>query len=220
VAVTVLRLAAASLVAFGLATSAQAQLRIEIAPAFGGYVPTRPLPNTYVIVGCAPYTCDYQPPPPQDLQQASVGAAGGRIAIWFDRRNAVEASFLYAPSYATDPNFGDYASGVTLAALRYVSRVARDLPDLSLLLMAGPAIVHRSAESWGTSPALALGVGIDALPKSRIGLRAEVSDYLYTVHFKPPSNVTLAEGVVFSDARPFQQDLIISLALSLRLGSR
>jgi len=215
VAVAVLQLAAAWLVAVGLATSAQAQLRIEIAPAVGGYFPTRPLPQAGTLLFSGDEVL-----PPHALQQERAGALGGRVAVWFNRRSAVEGSFWYAPSKVTDdPAYVSPGAGaVTMAGLRYVFRVDPDLPVLSLLLMAGPAIVHRSGDAWAgitgtTSPALGLGIGIDALPASRVGLRGEVSDYLYNVNLSGDSD---AGSWSYSDSSAFQHDLIISLALSLR----
>jgi hypothetical protein len=203
------------LATLGFTTRADAQLKIEIAPAFGGYLPTRPLPQAGTLLFSGDEVL-----PPHRLQQERAGGLGGRVAVWFNQRSAVEAAFGYAPSTITDdPAYASPGGGaVTTASLRYVFRVDPDLPVLSLLLMAGPAIVRRSGDAWAgltgtTSPALGLGIGIDAFPASGIGLRGEVSDYLYNVHLSGDSDVGSWN---YSDASAFQQDLIISLALSLR----
>jgi hypothetical protein len=213
--------AAIALVLLVSATSAHAQLKVEVAPAFGGYFPTRTLPAPESFYGCPasrPSDCP-PPPPPHALKQAQAGAAGGRIAVWFNHRSALEATLCYARSDVTDnPAYQSPGAGaITMAGLRYVFRVDPDLPILSLLLLGGPAIVHRSGEAWAgvtgtTSPAFSLGIGIDALPASRVGLRGEVSDYLYNVKLSGQGD----NGNWYEGASAFQQDLIVSLALSLR----
>jgi len=208
---------AVAALAITFASVADAQVRIEIAPTFGGYFPTRALPASTEFWGCS---SDCMPLPPHDLRQVRTGAAGGRVAVWLNHRSAVEASFWYAPSKVTDdPAYGDPGAGtITTAGLRYVFRVDPGSHILSLLLMAGPAFVHRSGDAWAgiagtTSPALGLGLGIDAFSASRIGLRGEVSDYLYNLELSGDSK---AGAWSYSDASAFQQDLMISLALSFR----
>jgi hypothetical protein len=194
--------------------------RFEIAPAVGTYLPTRQLPfYPWVAVplcgGCT------QPAPPQ---QNHAVAAGGSITAWLINMVGVNASLMYAPSGVRVYGFlkdtpGVVSSGsVVVASLRAVVRLAPKAAMMSVLIMGGPAMIHRSGSYYydvapvqgTTSFGSAVGVGLDIRPGHRVGIRATIEDYLYPAQF--------ASGTSFytfhpSERKP-QQDFLISLSIS------
>lgn len=201
-------LVAAASITVAPPASAQGR-RFEIAPAVGAYLPTRQLPSypwvAYPLCGgCT------RPAPPQQNQAV---AAGGSITAWLGKMAGINGSLMYAPS-----GVRAYSARVVAAALRAVVRVAPNAPTMSVLIMGGPAMIHRSGNYYvdvapvrgTTSFGGAVGLGLDIHPGHRVGIRATIEDYLYSVQF--------ASGTGFYTFHPSerrsQQDLLLSVSIN------
>jgi hypothetical protein len=205
-----------------LAPPASAQgLRFEIAPAVAAYLPTRQMPF-YPWVGFPKCGGCMTPPLPQ---QNHAVAAGGRITAWLGKRGGVDGSLMYSPSGVREYGYLTYAPSVSVssgsivvAALRAVVRVDAKAPTMSVLIMGGPAMIHRSGSYYydvapvqgTTSFGGAVGLGLDIHPGHRVGIRATIEDYLYRVQF--------ASGTGFYTFHPSetksQQDFLLSLSIN------
>jgi hypothetical protein len=209
--------AAALALALAPPTSAQAQLRIEIAPVLGAYMPTRPTDETFYACGSYDVRLPCQPDP--SYQQTGGMAVGGRVTAWFSNRGAIEGSFWYAPSRVTDVApytdgfVGEEVAGhIVVADLRLVLSPVPQTSVVSVLLMGGPAVIHRSGDvravgsTSGTVAGGVLGVGLDIHLGRRFAMRAELDDYLYTFRFPE------AEAGVIGMLK-FRHDLVLSLSM-------
>jgi len=202
----------AGAIALAHPTNAQAQRRLEIAPVLGAYMPTRHLPQ----LGDYEYGCAVPggapPCPAPDFKQTRAVAVGGRVTAWLSNRGAIEGSLWYSPSGVTGWLGYEAAANIVVADLRVVLSLAPPAPTTSVLLMAGPAVIHRSGDAYAdvrgtTSPGGALGVGLNIHPGRHFGLRAQIDDYLYRVKFASGTG----PGV---SAWKFQHDFVFSLSIS------
>lgn len=195
--------------------SAQAHRRLEFAPALGVYTPARHLTLPTLLIGCPkidpdPCSGSYVPPPPPT--QNRVAAVGGRVTAWFGNRGGIEGGVWYAPSGVTDQTFGGSGNVVT-ATLRVVGRLVSRGDRMSVLLMGGPALIHRFGDAYAeligaTTPGGMLGIGLDVHPGRRFGFRATIEDYMYSLRLR----YYLPAG--FYSVSNFQHDVVLSLSMS------
>jgi hypothetical protein len=216
-------LASTAMIALAHPTSAQARLRFEIAPALGFYGPTRQLPFFPWI---AYERCGSCPGP--RLKQNPAMAVGGRATAWLNQREAIEGSFWYSRSGVTGSDNYTFstvsltaAGKIVLADLRFVLRLAGPASRMSVLLMGGPAVIHRFGDYYTdyapfvgsvtgtTSFGGTLGTGLDIYTGHCFGFRAQIEDYLYSIRFEG-SDPRYAD----SSERKVQQDFVFSLSLS------
>ena len=230
-------LATAVMISIVYPTSANAQLRIEIAPALGVYVPGLGLPYPRIA------TCflksggpDWRCGPLPSYSQTRAPAVGGRITASPWNRGAsaglvaFEGSFWYVPGrvieqspYSAIPGSdipGLNQAGKMLAAnLRLVLRLA-PRAQVSALLMGGPALIHRSGQFYSdlkgrTSAAGSLGLGVDV---RRLGLRAEIATYFYKQRFGDPltteQQILQQQGYLYAPTGAAQNDFVFSLSVS------
>ena len=210
--------AIATIAALALAhpKSAHGQFRIEIAPAFGHYIPSAQMPDPGGwFIGCPAM---YPPPPecftpiiPEHQERAS--AFGARVTGWFWSRAAIEGSFWTSASNVAGSLFSG-SGNVFMADVRAVFSPFSPPQPVALLIMAGPALIHRSGDAWAnlggtTSPALALGAAVDVHPSWRFGIRLQVDSYLYSPRFKYNGNVGESLG---------QRDLVWSVSTGVGIG--
>ena len=166
--------------------SGQQHRRIEIAPALGAFLPFGAVPVPEFL-GCPAYC---QAP---SLRETRTVALGGRVTAWLGKRAAIEGSIFYGPSgvadgthYTSSPDPGYGAQGkVVLTSLRALLSVAAPVPTMSVLLMAGPAVIHQFGGGWPdwnspTSFGGMLGVGLDVHRVHTLPLRAAIEDYVYS----------------------------------------
>jgi hypothetical protein len=204
-------------------TNAHAQRRIEIAPALGAYVPTHHLPlgpGDIFFVGGACRGGGPPCPPAVPESQTRTVAVGGRVTAWLSNRAAIETSFRYAASgvkfVSATPELVDSTvvqrGTIIVADLRLLLALAPQARSKSLIFMGGPAVIRRSGDVYAdvrgtTSPGGVLGVGLDIHPGHRVGLRAQIDDYLYTVKFASGTGPEVGSW-------RFQQDVVLSLSLN------
>jgi len=185
-------------------TSAQAQFRLEIAPALGAYMPTGQLPLGALTLTdvCTEHPEDPLCPTTSPRRRANRAVAiGGRWTAWFGKGGAIEGSFWYSPSGSTVNAFEDPGTAV-VGSLRGVLSLAPQARTMSVLLMGGPAVIHRSGfPNDLTSFGGTVGLGLDIHPGRGLGFRAEIEDYLYS------TQSTAGNGL-------FHQDFVLSLSMS------
>jgi hypothetical protein len=170
--------------------NAQEHGRLEIAPALGAYAPFGGVPFPVGNLGC-PAFCELA-----SFRESPAVAVGGRIGVWPIKRLAIEGSAWLAFSHLSDTaqytgahlTFGG-ASYLLLTSLRGVLKVATPAPTVSVLVMAGPAVVHRAGHAWSdweapTSLGGAFGLGVDIRPGHGATFRATIEDYVYTFESK------------------------------------
>lgn len=205
-------LATAATISLAHPTRAQLHRRLEIAPALGAYMPTGG--RLFVEFGCiksSPVPCEVPA-----LKQTRAVAVGGRAAVWLGTRGAVEGSLWYAPSgindttrYTTAVNYGYGADGkIVLVSLRGVLNLAIPATTVSVLLMGGPAVLHRFGDAWAnwsgsTSGAGMLGIGVELHAGHGFGVRAAIEGYLYRFD---------AQRAEVSESA-FHHDLVFSLSM-------
>jgi hypothetical protein len=237
-----LKVLVAAVIPLAYPTRAHAQLRVEIAPALGAYVPGRELPYTH-IAGCnlkagGP---DWACGPLPSYMQTRGPAVGGRVAVSPRGRGttpalfAIEGSFWYVPNRviekrATSDVFGpteamvNEANTIVAASLRLVLRLAPKAP-VSGLLIGGPALIHRSGGFYSglqgarTSPGGTLGLGVDVHTGRGLALRGEFAMYLYSVRFgdqPTPEQLRLLGPSLYTYIPPrvWQDDFVFSLSIS------
>jgi hypothetical protein len=231
-------LATAAVISIAHPTSAHAQLRVEIAPALGAYVPGRELPYPDIArcllkAGGDPryWNCGRVP----SYTQTRAPAVGGRVTAFpWNRRTigglfGIEGSFWYVPSsVGPTPGFFsvlDEADKVIVAGLRAVVRFPPKASIISGVLMGGPALIHHSGAYYaglnGTSSVgTALGAGLDLRPGRGFALRAEIAAYLYkgvhVEHQLTPDQQSAQEfGQLYAASGTFpQKDFVLSLSIS------
>jgi hypothetical protein len=218
-------LAVVVVVSLAICSRADGQIRFEVSPALGVYVPTgelplRPAPCPAFFVG--PQTPSYCPrdsevPLPQGTQQARV-SIGGRATAWLGARGGIQTSIWYAPS-GISGEYLDSPGKIFIGTLQLVANLAPKKSNMLVLLMAGPAVVHRSGDAYAdvggtTSPAAVVGFGLEVPPARHLGLRLQFEDYLYTVSFTDMS------GKYETGGSESQQDFVLSLSLSPFGGGR
>jgi hypothetical protein len=194
--------------------SAQAHRRLEIAPALGVYVPSGGVPLP-VQLGCP--RVEFIPCEFPSFKEARTVAIGGRVTAWLGTRTAIEGSVLYGSSRVTDltrytgpdPWQLGAQGNVVLTSLRAVLNVAPRIPAMSVLLMAGPAVIHRFGDGWSewwkgpTSLGGAVGIGFDIHPGHGLGFRAAIEDYIYSFDSLHPS----------AYSSEFHHDFVFSLSM-------
>jgi hypothetical protein len=188
-------LGTAGAIALAHPPSAQAQLRFEVAPALGAYVPTRQLP-----LGPHPYVCvlDANDQCRQLFVNAKRAVAvGGRVTTWLGSHGAIEGSFWYSPSSASGFYFVDFETSgpIVMAGLRVVLSLAPHAPFMSTLLMGGPAVIHNSYKETTSSGGM-LGIALDVHPGRRFSVRPAIEGYRYAL------------------SGALQQDFVFSLSVS------
>jgi len=176
-------LATVAAIAFAHPPSAQAQFRLEVGGALGAYLPAGRLPLRYYSADI----CIETPEDPECLtgsRSRSGGpnaqrtfAVGGRWTAWLGKRGAIEGAFWYSPS---DPGT------VVMGSMRAVVSLAPQARTMSVILMGGPALIHRSGFVTGlledpTAFGGVLGIGLDMHPGHSVGVRAQIDDHLYRV---------------------------------------
>lgn len=186
-------------------TSAQSHPRLEIAPALGGYIPAGAVEIAF--------ECVTDPCVGPVLQQDRAVALGGRVTAWLGTRGGIEGAFWYSPSgvvdraqYATIVPDGFGGNGtVILGSLRAVVSVTAPARTMSLLLMGGPALVHRAGQAWSygsnnTSFAGTFGIGLNIHRGHGVSSRAAIEGYLYELRPLAPywGRSTLHDDLVFS----------------------
>ena len=169
-------------------TNAPHHQRLEIAPAFGTYMPTGRLDvsfNCAAVKGVRTYC--------PDLTTERSAAIGARVTRWLGRRGGIEGSLWYSRGGVADasgyPTY--YPSGISggrvwLASLRALCNLIAPAPNTSLVLVGGPAVVQRAGDGWsydrkGVLMAGMVGVGVDIHPGNGGGVRATIEEYLYNV---------------------------------------
>lgn len=201
-------LTAAAAIFLAHPTSAQAHRRLELAVTLGAYVPTRHLPigpwSDFSSIACID-VCET----PTERQRRAT-ALGGRVTAWLGTRGAIEGSFWYAPSGVT--GWERVRGNIDLASVHLVLSLAPRAPTVSPLLLAGPAVIHRSGDAYTdvrgtTSPGGALGMGVGIHPGRRVACRVQVEDYLYRVKFASRTVPGVSEW-------EFQHDFVFSLSVS------
>ena len=189
-------------------TAAQSRPRVEIALALGRYTPTGQTPNN-ILYGCPTY-CGLQ----LSIKQQSAVAVGGRMTAWLANRAGIEASLWYSPSGVS--KVGQYSLGslnqvsggdIVAATARVVLSLPAQTRTLSVLIMGGPAVIHRSGDYWArwqstTRVGGSFGIGLDIHPGHRFSVRAGIEDYVY--EFSGPYD--------FNGAGDLHHDIVFSLS--------
>ena len=224
-------LATAAVVSLAYPTSAPAQVKVEIAPALGAYVPGRALPYPD-IVGCylkGGGDPDWLCGPVPSYTQTRAPAVGGRVTAFpWNRgmagRLGIEGSFWYVPGRVglTGTSL-DEVDKVVVAGLRGVLRLAPKASVMSGVLMVGPALIHHSGAYYagvnGTSSVGAsVGAGLDLHPGRRFSLRAEIATYMYKVRvdhqLTPEQQAAREAGYLYASSGTIQNDFVFSLSIS------
>ena len=187
------------------------QPSIEITPYFGLYMPT-----TSVI-------SQFEPSCPCDvsLKHQPAFLVGTRVLFWMNRRFGLEAAMAYSASgvraEASGIGAADTAAEVVLGTARLVARLNH--PDATTAFLAGAglgAVAHGGdfydlAGATGTTDlGASVMVGVRSQIASRLMVRVELEDYLYSASFGPSPNTN----------SQFQHDLVASLGLGVLLGGR
>jgi hypothetical protein len=211
-------------------TSAQARRRVEIAPAVGAFVPSGGVPIPW-DPGCPDYCTS------PSLSETRTVAVGGRVTAWLGKHGAVEASIFYGPSGVAD--LSDYTGqrpntysefqvkgNVVLTSLRAVLNVAAPVPTASVLLMAGPAVIHQFGGGWPdwNSPTWyggVVGIGLDVHRGHALLFRAAIEDYVYRFDNRvvgPSLLVNIHDYYTYSWNAHMHSDFVVSLSTGLSLS--
>ncbi len=161
-------------------TRAAAQVRFEIAPTVGGYLPTTDLVGGEVVIGNTVLNAR--------IHQAAAALIGGRATVWASKFG-IEASILYSPSHLIQEvspggGFDDDRAWVTFSSVRAV--VALPFPDRRavLTLSAGGGMVRRSGNGWsnidtGMMDVLGVvGAGVRLRAGGPFTLRIDIDDHV------------------------------------------
>ncbi len=188
---------------------AAAQLRIDVEPYAGVYVPLRNvLPTTDVLVAVSGETTVVQTTALANVDHHSSLALGGRATLWLSQMFGAQGTATYAFS-----DLGSLDAHVWLVSARAVAAVF-DQGAISLQLSAGPSLVARGGRAYegidGTldvGGVIGAGAGVDL---GSVRLRILAEDYFYSTKLSDPR---LSE----QDSR-LQSDLVLSGALVLAVG--
>ena len=205
------------------ATLAAGQVAVEVTPVVGLYLPLADMIDQY----------DQSSGIGLRTTQRVAFTVGGRVGIWLGPRLALEASGTYAASEVhvevTPIGSGTEQGSVTTLSLRAVYRLgAPGRRGPRWYLLGGVAVLDRRGDYWDnitaagiatkglTDASAVLGGGIALAVGGPWALRIEVEDHAYVAEF------TFDDGVAPPEAteRRLQQDLVLSVEMSLRLGGR
>jgi len=218
-------------VAVAMLTTApcSAQVRVDVTPFFGSYLPTSDL----FPVGTLPNNAS-----PSRLRQNAGLAVGGRVTAWLTNRFAIDGSYGYSGSgaeqaeYVYDNLLSDYivtattTGHISIVSARLLLVVVGSPSRAALYLLGGPAYVgHRdqALDPGGlhfdiagmTADTLGAVIGIGArfkVTNTKLAVRADLEHYRYGARFS---------GQVYSanwSSSRVQNDLVLSLGLSFVPG--
>lgn len=190
----------------------------------GAYMPGRPDDQSF-------YGCPRGGPPCgpfPSYQQTGGLAVGGRVTAWLSNRAAIEGSFWFAPSHVTDVTpYADGYMGTDVAGhivatdVRLVLSLIPQTREVSVLLMGGPAVIHRSgvlqnsSEFYSMSKTVfggVVGFGLDIHPGRGFAIRTALEDYLYSFTFNNDRSPI--------DRVWFHHDFVLSLSIGSNLFGR
>lgn len=172
-----------------------AQGSFTITPYAGMYVPTR---NTFSDVTT-------------DVKRNNAFIGGLRLTAWGARVVGFEFTGAYSPAKSTVLGAtlnGERNTKVFLGAAKLMLGVSPASSKVGLHLGLGPAIIRRGDDvlregESSTDLGGVVGAGVRVAIGSALGLRFDIEDYLY--------------GGDFDGSRKFQNDLVLSVGLSLGL---
>jgi hypothetical protein len=177
------------------ARPAAAQGSMSLTPWAGIYVPTK---NEFSSVDT-------------DLKRNNAFMAGARLTFWGNRPLGLELTGGYSPAnveVAGGTINEDKNTNVFVGSAKLLLGISPASSSFGLYLGGGPALIRRgedvteeseSATDWGG----VLGAGLRLPLGSSVGLRIDLEDYLYDGDFSGDDD--------------FQNDLVLSAGLSVRL---
>jgi len=188
--------AIATLIGAAAAQPASAQGGVNIVPWAGVYIPTR---NHISTLG-------------GDIFKRDVSVIGGaRLEFWGTGRLGFEAVGGYAPARIAGETINETNTNLLAASGRLLLAISPPTNKVGFYLGAGPALVTRgrnpfdddaSRTNFGANAGLGFRFGSGA--NSRVGLRVDFEDYMYSGDF--------------GGGDKFQHDLVGSLGLTIALG--
>ncbi len=214
----------------------QAQVRVEIAPLGGLFLPVTDIVEfnqellTFIeeevefLLDLSPGSLDLDE---VSAKHKAAALFGGRITGWLTDVVALEGSFVFALSdgelkvvgsalgESFDESVDDDAN-VWLGSLKVLYRFVPQ-PDAiwAIHIGGGPAIIGRGGDVWedtdGTTDfggVLNVGAIFDVSPQ--VGIRLDVEDYIYSAKFE-------VEGEELGDSK-FQNDLLFTGGIVIRFA--
>ncbi len=177
------------------ARPAAAQGSLSLTPWAGMYVPTK---NEFSSVDT-------------DIKRNNAFMAGARLTFWGNSPLGIELTGGYSPAnveIAGGAINEDKNTNVFVGSAKLMLGISPASSSLGLYIGGGPALIRRgedvteeseSATDWGG----VVGLGVRLPLGSSVGFRIDLEDYLYDGDFSGDDD--------------FQNDLVISAGLSLRL---
>lgn len=204
-------LAAVMSITLALPRASLAQARFEFTPFAGLYLPT------------ADVIDEFDPTFGQVMvRHKTAFAFGSRIGLWVSRRVALEGALAYSPSGIEAEVEGAGTADTTANVLTWSAHVLFALgqpgANTSFFLTGGFGFVSHGGDGWDEADATThvgpiVGVSVRFKVTPSLALRLDAEDRLYSAKFKDPDSS-------FETDSKFQNDLSLSLGLSVPLGRR
>ena len=188
--------AIATLIGTTAAQPASAQGGVNIVPWAGVYIPTR---NNIETLD-------------NDILERDVSVMGGaRLEFWGTGRLGFEVTGGYAPARVAGETINETNTNLLAASGRLLLAISPPTNKVGFYLGAGPALVTRGRDPFDDDRSrtdfgatAGLGFRFGSGENSRVGLRLDFEDYMYSGDF--------------GGGDKFQHDLVGSLGLTIALG--
>ena len=175
------------------APAAHAQGSVSFTPWGGIYVPTR---NAFSTLGT-------------DIKRSNSFVGGARLTVWGRSLFGVELSAGLAPARTTIAGAtlnGSRNTNVFLGSVKLAIGISPASSPVGFSIGLGPAVIRRGHDLFRQDQSVTdlggvIGAGVRVPLASHVGLRLDAEDYLY--------------GGDFDGSRKFQNDLVLSVGLSL-----
>jgi Outer membrane protein beta-barrel domain len=180
------------------ASPAAAQGGVELTPWAGVYIPTSNSVNAL----------------DQDISRDVSVVGGARLTFWGTGMLGFEATGGYAPAKIGNETINETGnSDLLLASARLMLALSPVNNSVGFFLAGGPSLLTRGSNpfdddrsSTDLGGVVGLGFRFGGGQNHRVGFRVDLEDYLYNGDF--------------GGGNDFQNDLVVSLGLSIPLGGR
>jgi hypothetical protein len=209
--------------------TATAQVKVELAPYVGVYLPQdrlTPIQGITASGGSAPLP---------SLKQQSGITLGSRLDVWLIDHVGMEGTLSYAPSSLAKES-GNFFPGLYPTGAHVITGSARAIARTSppgaafaaLQVSGGMGFVSLGGPAYGgTSGTTFFSTVVSAAAMFRVSrsfaLRLEAEDYLYRANLEPcgnpefPSVCNQMQGFISTGSKA-QNDLVLSLGLAMPLA--
>jgi hypothetical protein len=187
---------AAAVLTTAIGTPAAAQGNVNLVPWVGLYVPTS---NSFSRLD-------------EDFERDVSFIGGARISFWGSDHLGFEATGGYAPADISGETINDTSTDLLLANAKLMISISPVSSGFGFYVGGGGALLARGSDPFdddesNTDLGGVIGAGLRiGNEDGRVGLRIDVEDYLYNGSF--------------GDDDDFQNDLVLSLGVSIALGGK